>query len=199
MTDLRHPILYAEQMWKRQRLWAFFLVIAGVGFTILFTGRSRKLDSNALIFLFYIPSGLLLLGILMYYRRRSYLQVTEAGLRVSNLFSSVLIDWDLIRSPRVQPLRLAFQEKRKRMVTPLIRPLMEEPALFIRFRGDDDEVARISKKLGTRFAFEGMAAFPIPDPEAAIGELAAWVPTGSAAAASAGRNLGGARRTKRRR
>ena len=85
-------------------------------------------DTNAAIWLIYIAAGLVFGGLLLLYRQRNYTEVTDEGLRVSNLLRSVVIDYDLMRSARVQKLETHFQDKRKRYVRPVSRPLLEKDA-----------------------------------------------------------------------
>jgi len=191
---LRQPILYAEQMWRKQRLWVLFLVVIGVAMSgFLLLRPHRVFDPNTLIWVAYIPSGLLLLGALLYYRRRSHVEPLEEGLRVSNLLSHVVIDYAMIRSVKVQPLSQHFLDSRKRMIRPIGRPLMDRPALFIRLRGDDGELAAIRKKLGSQLVADDTIALPVPDPDAIAWDLNGRLPE------RAGVNLGGGRRGKRRR
>jgi len=190
---VRQPILYAEQMWRQQRFFAGFLVAVGLVMTgLLFYQHQLRSQAN-LIWLLYIPSGLLLGGAFLVYRRRSFVEPLEAGLKVSKLFSSVIIDYETIRGVKVQPLKLAFQDKRKRMVAPVIKPLLEKPALFVRLRGGEDDLAAIKKRLGARLSYEDMIALPVPDADAVAWAITSRLPD------RLGQNLGGGRRRKRRR
>jgi hypothetical protein len=191
LVVLRQPILYAEQMWRAQRLWALVLFVFGVlGSGYLLVTQKGRVDMSLLIFLGYIPVALLLVGLLFYYRRRSYAQVTEEGLKVSNLLSSALIPYEQIRSARVQPLERHFEGRLKR-VRPPVRPLLQRPALFVRVRNDEELVARIRKKLGTQLTLEDVIALPIPYPDVMAEEVVARLPY------RMGSNLGGQRRRKR--
>jgi hypothetical protein len=195
---VRQPILYAEEMWRRQRFWVAILVGLGIAMsTFLFSGffapRPTKMDFNLLIWPLYIPSGLLLGAILLYYRRRSYVQAGEERIKVSNLLNSVEIDYGLVRGVRVQPLQTAFQEAyRKRQKHPLAKPYLDKPALFIRLKKDDPATLAVVRKLGPRLAYEDMIALPIPDPDAFAWEITSRLPD------RLGQNLGGKRRRKRR-
>jgi hypothetical protein len=191
---MRQPILYANELWKRQRLWALVLVVVGTlmsGF-ILVSGRGQ-LAGTSWVWLLYAPCGLLYGGLLLYYRWRSYVQITDAGLKMSNLLSTLVIEYDRIRLVRVQPLERHFEESRRRLVRPINRPLLKTPALFLRLRGDEAQVAAITKKLGKQLASEDTIALPIPDPDAMAWELSSRLPERTAA------NLGGQRRRKRAR
>jgi hypothetical protein len=192
---VRQPILYAEEMWKRQRFWALILVVAGVvasSYLLIFT-PVRRFDQGTLIWLLYIPSGLLLGGILLYYRRRSYVHASDERLRVSNLLSAVDIDYSLVRGVRVQLLSAAFQETyRRKHQHPMAKPYLAKPALFIRLRKDDPTTLALVRKLGPRLAYEDTIALPIPDPDAFAWEISSRLPE------RLGQNLGGKRRRKRR-
>lgn len=189
---MRQPILYAEQMWRQQRFFAAFLLAVGVVMSGLLLYQ-HALKSSNLIWLLYIPSGLLLGGAFLYYRWRSFVEPESAGVKVSTLFSSVLIDYNSIRGVKVQPLSLAFQDARKKMVAPVIKPLLEKPALFIRLRGETEDVAAITKSLGRRLAYEDVIALPVRDADAVAWEINSRLPE------RLGQNLGGGRRRKRRR
>lgn len=194
---MRQPILYAEEMWRRQRFWALILVVVGIvmsAYALIYGhGGLRLNDPNSgWIWLLYIPSGALLAGALLYYRRRSYVEAGE-HLRISNLLSAVEIDYDLIRGVRVQPLKAAFEERsRRRYSTPITRPYEERPALFLRLRKDDPRTLAAVRKLGSRLAWEDTVALPISDPDAMSWEIGARLPD------RIGHNLGGQRRRKRR-
>jgi hypothetical protein len=193
---LRQPILYAEIMWRRQRVWALFLVVVGVVATAYFglnpQMRAGNQQSNFMIFAAYVPAGLIFLGLLMYYRWRSYVQVTDQGLKVSNLLHSVVIDWELIRNARVQPLERHFQEA-KRRVPPAARALAPQPALFLRLKADDEKLKEIRRKLGSQIVYQDTLAVPIRDPNAMSWEISGRLPERTAS------NLGGQRRRKRSR
>lgn len=190
---LRQPILYADQLWRQQRFFAGFLVAVGVVMTGLLISQGQIAKSANVIWLLYIPSGLLLGGAFLLYKRRSYVEALDGGVKVSTLRSSVLIDYDKIRGVKVQPLKLAFQDRRSRMVAPMMKPLIDKPALFIRLRGDDDELADIKKRLGTRMMFEDTIALPLSDADAVAWEIGARLPY------RLGQNQGGGKRHKRRR
>jgi hypothetical protein len=191
---VRQPILYGEEMWKRQRPFPVFFIIVGVVMSVvtLFTTWGRAV-SNSWLFLAYVGSGLVYGALLLYYRWRSRVEVTEEGLKVSNLLSSVVIDYDDIRSVRVQPLARHFEDSRKRLVRSVNRALMPKPALFIRLRGDEAQLAQLRKKLGAQLVAGDTVALPLPDPNAMSWEISSRLPERT------GVNLGGQRRRKRAR
>lgn len=192
LAVLRQPILYAELMWRAQRMWAVILLIFGLlgGASLLVANRGR-VDQTVVIFIGYIPCALVLGGLLLYYRWRSRAEVTESGLKVSNLLSGVVIEYDQIRSARVQPLERHFEGSRKRLIQRPTKPLMDRPALFVRVRGDDAALATLRRKLGPRLIADDMVALPVPDPDALAWEVTSRLPTAT------GMNLGGQRRRKR--
>jgi hypothetical protein len=190
---LRQPILYADQLWRQQRFFAGFLIAVGVVMTGLLIYQGQIAKSANVIWLLYIPSGLLLGGAFLLYKRRSYVEALDGGVKVSTLRSSVLIDYDRIRGVKVQALKLHFQDRRSRMVAPMMKPLIDKPALFIRLRGDDEELADIKRRLGTRMMFEDTIALPLSDADAVAWEIGARLPY------RLGQNQGGGKRHKRRR
>ena len=189
----RQPILYADQLWRQQRFFAGFLVAVGVAMTGLLIYKNQLNQTSNLIWAMYIPSGLLLGGAFLFYKWRSFVEPLDEGLKVSALRSSVLIGYDSIRSVKVQPLKLAFQDNRKKMVAPMMRPLLERPALFVRLRNDESSMAAIKKTLGARVVYDDMIALPVRDADAVSWEISSRLPD------RLGQNQGGGRRRKRRR
>jgi hypothetical protein len=192
-ANARQPILYADQLWRQQRFFAGFLVAVGVGMTALLIYRGELTQTTNLIWAAYIPSGLLLGGAFLLYKYRSFVEARDDGLKVSALRSSVLIDYDDIRSVKVQPLKLAFQDSRKRMVAPMMKPLLERPALFVRLRNDDGSMATIKKALGARVVYDDMIVLPLKDADVVSWEISSRLPD------RLGQNMGGGKRRKRRR
>ena len=192
-ASTRQPILYADQLWRQQRFFAGFLVAVGVGMSALLLYKGQLTSTSNLIWALYIPSGLLLGGSFLFYKYRSYAEPLDDGFKVSALRSSVLIPYESIRSVKVQPLNLAFLDKRKRMVAPMMRALMDKPALFVRLRSDESELAAIKKTLGGRVAYDDMIALPLKDADSLSWEISSRLPD------RLGQNQGGGRRRKRRR
>src|SRR5262245_5518330 len=181
-------------MWRKQRTWVLLLIVLGVvmSATMIITRRGT-FDTNAAIWLIYIAAGLVFGGLLLVYRQRNYAEVTDGGLRVSNLLRSVVIEYDLVRSARVQKLELHFQDKRKRYVRPISRPLLARDALFIRLRAEDPRTGELRRRLGAQLASEDTVALPVPDADAMAWEVTSRLPERT------GVNLGGQRRRKRAR
>ena len=172
------------------------LLGAGVIATGLAIYRGQLLSPTFTVWLIYIPAGLLLGGGIFLYRYRSNLRVLESGVKISSMLSSVVIDYDSIRSVKALPLRQHFQESRSRMVAPIMKQHIDKPAVFIRVRGDETQLAQIKKKLGLfrgRLMDQDMIAIPVPDADKVVWEISAHLPE------RVGQNQGGARRRKRRR
>jgi hypothetical protein len=189
----RHGNLYAHHLWRQQRFFAGFLVLIGLAMTALLIFQHQLFRSSNVVWLLYIPSGLLLGGAFLYYRWRSHVEPMEDGLKVSTMFRHVMIDYDSIRNVRVQELSAHFQDQRKRMVAPMMKQLIDKPALFIRLRADEEQLAAIKKSIGARLMYEDTIAIPVKDPDAAAWAITSHLPE------RIGQNLGGGKRRKRRR
>lgn len=194
LLSLRQPILYAELVWRNQRLWILMLCLAGLVLTpvSMFAYRGH-FSVNSGAFLVYLPLGLLYGAAILYYRQRSAVEVTEDGVKVSKLLRSVVIGYDLIRNVRVQKLETQFPEQRRRLLPPMMRSLTTKDALFLRLRAEDARMAEVRRVLGSRFVYEDMLAVPIPDPAAMSWEITSRLPERTSV------NMGGQRRRKRSR
>ena len=190
---VRQEILYADQLWRQQRYIAGLLVAVGLVMSAVLAYQGLLTKPAGLAWLLYLPAGLLLAGGFLFYKSRCYVEPQDGGVKVSMLRSSVLIDYDAIRGVRVQPLKLAFLDSRSRMVAPMMKALMEKPALFIKVRFDDQEAGVIRKRLGRRMMYEDTIALPIKDADAVAWEINAHLPE------RIGQNQGGAKRHKKRR
>jgi hypothetical protein len=206
---VHQEILYADQLWRQQRFFAGFLILIGlfmlgvliydreitqVGTEIsLAITKGEVYALGPSVWLLYVPAGLLLGAGFIYYKRRSFVEPVEDGLKVSTLRHSVLIAYDDIRQVRVQPLKLAFLDARSRMVAPMMKGLLDKPALFVRIKVDEDQSGLILKRLGRRMMYEDTIALPIHDADAVAWEINARLPE------RIGQNQGGAKRRKRRR
>jgi hypothetical protein len=191
---VRQRILYAEEIWRRQRLFPLFFITVGTVLTatVFITGGGR-FTGTSWIWPLYILSGVVYGAGLLYYRWRSQAEVTEAGLKISNLRSSYVIPYDSIRLVRVQPLARHFEDSRKKFIRPINRALLPRPALFVRLRADQGDLPEIRRKLGGQLVADDTVALPLPDPDAMSWEVSSRLPERS------GSNLGGQRRRKRSR
>jgi len=192
----RHQILYAHQLWLQQRFFAGLLLAAGIVATGIAVYQGQLLSPAFSVWLIYIPTGLLLGGVLLLYRARSNLRVLDDGVRISSMFNHVDIDYDSIRWVKALPLRQHFQERRSKMIAPIMKQHIDKPAVFIKVRGDETRLADIKKHLGifrSRLLFEDTIAVPVPDADTVVWEISAHLPE------RLGQNQGGARRRKRKR
>lgn len=186
----RQPILYAQQWWLRQRFFAFFLIGAGVVASAYLYWQLKKLTGSNVVWLLYIPSGGLMLGVLLFYKWRAFMEPREAGLHVSGLLRSVTIGWDVIRNARVQPLQAHFDGPRKRYITPMVRPLLDKPAVYVRLKATPEQLAYIRHQVGDRLLDGETLVLPVPDADKAAWEIGAQLPEKP----GTGANLGGGRR-----
>lgn len=192
----RHQNLYAHHLWQQQRFFAGLLLAAGIVATGISIYQGQLFSPAFSVWLIYIPTGILLGAAILLYRYRSNMQVLDDGVKISSMFSSVLIDYDSIRWVKALPLNQHFQDRRKRMVAPIMKQHIDKPAVFIKVRGDDAELAKMRKNLGlfrSRLMDEETIAIPVPDADTVVWEINAHLPE------KIGQNQGGARKRKRRR
>jgi hypothetical protein len=192
----RHQNLYADGIWRQQRFFAAFLIAIGMvmtGLAIYQHQFGHGAYGAYIVWTLYIPSGLLLGGVMFLYRWRSHVRVLDTGVHLSSWRQGVLIDFDSIRMVKVRPLREHFLERRSRLIAPIMKQHIDKPALFLRLKVDDAELAAIQKKLGRRMMDGDTIAVPVPDADALAWEITAHLPE------RIGQNLGGGKRRKRHR
>lgn len=192
----RHQNLYAHYVWLQQRFFALFLVGVGVVATALSLFQRTTFTTTFAAFVFYVPVGLLVIAALLFYRWRSKVEVSESGVKLSNTVRSVVIPYDSIRSVKALPLRQHFEDGRSRTVAPFMRKHLDEPAVFLKLRGDEVALKQIKSKLGvfkSGLMNEETIAVPVPDADVVVWEINAHLPERT------GQNQGGAKRRKRRR
>ena len=192
---VRHQNLYAHHLWLQQRFFAGLLLAAGIIATGIAIYQRQLFSPAYTVWLVYIPTGLALGGAILLYRRRSNVQVLDEGVRISGMFASVTLDYDSIRWVKALPLRQHFQERRSKMIAPIMKQHIDKPAVFIKVRADESQLTAIKKKLGlfrSRLMYEDVIAVPVPDADAVVWEISSHLPD------RLGQNQGGARRRKRR-
>jgi hypothetical protein len=122
--------------------------------------------------------------------------VLESGVKISNSLQSVVIDYDMIRWVKALPLRQHFEDGRGRRIVPFMKRHVDKPAVFLKIRGDETQLAAIKKRLGvfkSGLMDDDVIAIPVPDADAVVWEISSHLPE------RLGQNQGGARRRKRRR
>jgi hypothetical protein len=192
----RHQNLYAHHLWQQQRFFAGLLLAAGLVATGIAVYQHQLFSPAFSVWLVYIPTGILLGAAIFIYRWRSNVRVTDAGVKISSLLSSVVIDYDSIRWVKALPLRQHFQDRRSKMIAPIMKQHIDKPAVFIKVRGDEAQLKTIKKNLGifrSRLMDEETIAIPVPDADSVVWEISSHLPE------RVGQNQGGARRRKRRR
>jgi len=192
----RHQNQYAHYVWLQQRFFALFLVGVGVVATGISVYQHSVFTTTFAAFVFYVPIGLVVTGGLLFYRWRSKVEVQEDGVKLSNSVRSVVIPYDTIRSVKALPLRQHFEDGRSRTVAPFMRKHLDEPAVFLKLRGDEQQLKAIKSRLGlfkSGLMNEETIAVPVPDADAVVWEISAHMPERT------GQNQGGAKRRKRHR
>ncbi|HKW70667.1 MAG TPA: hypothetical protein VJP81_08815 [Candidatus Dormibacteraeota bacterium] len=192
----RHQNLYAHHLWQQQRFFAGLLLVAGLVATGISLYQHQLFSPAFSVWLVYIPTGLLLGAAIFIYRYRSNVRVRDEGVKISSLLASVVIDYDSIRWVKALPLRQHFQDRRSKMIAPIMKQHIDKPAVFIKVRGDEQQLKEIKKNLGifrSRLMYEDTIAIPVPDADAVVWEISSHLPD------RVGQNQGGARRRKRRR
>ncbi|TMC52575.1 MAG: hypothetical protein E6J20_11640 [Chloroflexi bacterium] len=192
----RHHNLYAHHLWRQQRFFAGLLLVVGALATGIAIYQRQIFTPGFAVWIVYIPTGLLLGAAILLFRERSHIKVEDGGLRISSLISSVVIDYDSIKSVKALPLRQHFQDKRSRMIAPIMKQHIDQPAVFLRIRGDETELAAIKKRLGifkARLMDDETIAIPVSDADTVVWEISSHLPE------KIGQNQGGARRRKRHR
>lgn len=188
--------MYAHHLWMQQRFYALLLLVIGVGTSAIALYQHQLFSGNFIAFIFYVPLGLLMAGGFLYYRWRSKVEVTDGGVKISNAFTHALIDYDTIRWVKALPLKQHFENGRTRRVVPFMKRHIEKPAVFIKLRADEPQLAAIKKRLGifkSGLMYDDMIAIPVPDADVVVWEISSHLPE------RLGQNQGGARRRKRRR
>jgi hypothetical protein len=192
----RHQNMYAHHLWMQQRFYAFLLLGIGLVTMGIAIYQRQLFSANFLAFFFYVPLGLIMAGGFLFYRWRSKVQVLDSGVKISNTFASALIDYNSIRWVKAMPLRQHFEDGRTRRIVPFMKKHVDKPAVFLKIRGDETQLAAIKKRLGifkSSLMVEDVIAIPVPDADAVVWEISSHLPE------RLGQNQGGARRRKRRR
>ena len=143
---MRHPILYADQVWRRQRWIVIFALLYAVSsnFWLLYLNHFRLNRETPLYLLFVLLAFLLFAGFQIN-KQRSYVEVEEDGLRVSRVLRSQLIRFEQIRSVKVLPLRTVTADLPRRSITPAMKQLLDQPSLLIKLQGDPAQLAQTVK------------------------------------------------------
>lgn len=195
-TPTRHQNLYAHYVWLQQRFFVGFLVAVGVVATAISVYQRNVFSTTFAAFVFYVPVGLLVAGALLFYRWRSKVEISESGVTLSNSVRSVTIPYESIRSVKALPLRQHFEDGRSRSVAPFMRKHLDEPAVYLKLRGDETQLKEIKSKLGvfkSGLMNEETIAVPVPDADKVVWEISSHLPE------RIGQNQGGARRRNKRR
>ena len=191
----RYQNQYAHYVWLQQRFFAGFLLAVGVVSTGISVYQRSIFSTTFAAFVFYVPVGALVIAALLFYRWRSKVEVSDSGVKLSNSVRSVTIPYDSIRSVKALPLRQHFENGRSRSVAPFMRKHLDEPAVFLKLRGDEAQLKEIKRRLGvfkSGLMYEETIAVPVPDADKVVWEISSHLPERT------GQNQGGARRRSKR-
>src|SRR5947209_14147191 len=144
-----------------------FLLVMGLAFSLYFVLVLKTTRDVYVLLAEAVGGAALVLLFFGGYRYQSYVKITEEGLRFNWTFpfSSAVVPYAAIRSARVSDLRAFYPENRKSFVNNMTKPLLDRPALYMRVAGDEATLARLSRKLGRRYLYDGQIAVPVPDPK----------------------------------
>lgn len=188
---MRYQNLYTHEFWRRNMISTSILLVVYIGI-LAYIWRGKNL---AVIIAYAALGGLLVFSIYGLYRSLSYVRPLENGLEFHwhVPFRSTIVAWDLIRNPKVGPLKTVYPKGARS--DNLAQALLEKPALLARLAANGDDVTRITRRLGRRYIFDGSLAVPVSNPQALAEEVSRRLPSRSLGTP----NLGGGRRRKRRR
>jgi hypothetical protein len=188
--------MYAHHLWMQQRFYALLLLVIGTATTGIAIYQHQLFTSNFAAFIIYIPIGLLLAGGFLFYRWRSKVHVLDSGVKIQNVLASVTVDYDSIRWVKALPLKQHFEDGRTRRIAPFMKRHIDKPAVYLKIRGDEAQLAAIKKRLGffkSALMSDDVIAIPVPDADVVVWEISSHLPE------RLGQNQGGAKRRKRRR
>ena len=188
--------MYAHHLWEQQRFYALLLLAIGIGVTVIALFQHQLFTGNFVAFIFYTPLGLIMVTALLLYRRRNTVHVLDEGVKIANTFQSVVIDYDTIRWVKALPLRQHYENGRGRRIVPFMKKHVDKPAVFLKLRGDETQLAAIKKRLGifkSGLMDEDVIAIPVPDADVVVWQISSHLPE------RLGQNQGGKKRRKRRR
>lgn len=178
-------------MWRRN--WPLAPVLLVVGGVLAVVYRTTR-DLPLLVGECVIGSALIIVCFGAF-KRFSYASATDAGLQLhwTFPFMSTTVPYEVIRSTRVEELRKFYPVNRKTYINAMTKPLLDKPAFFARLAAEEEAAAAVIKRLGRRYVVDGVLAIPVADPRTLSQEVTQRLPTRSQP------NLGGAKRTKRKR
>ena len=189
---MKHPNLYADELWKRNWPLAPVLLVVGAVLAVIYQ-HSKDLP---LLLAECVGGSALILIFFGGFRYFSHVRVTDRGLHFhwTFPFTNTLVPFEAIRSTRVGELRAHYPDNRKSYVNAMTKPLLDKPAVFAKLGGDEATVSRLSQRLGRRYVVDGTIAVPVSDPRSLSQEVSQRLPNRQQQ-----QNLGGAKRPKRRR
>jgi hypothetical protein len=158
-VSLRFPIRYATQRWSDGKWFygGFFIILM----LLVAINLIQQHQVVSFIPVLAVDGGILVAFWLM--RLYSYVEISDAGLRIRYLFRHLELPYSALARVRRQPLEVAFQPaERRRLVTRFVRRLAKEPAAYIRLdRRQPELVESAERQLGPRFVAGADIVVPI--------------------------------------
>lgn len=157
----RFYIRYAIQRWDDAKWFIGSFVVVLLGLTV-YSILAHRSSLTYVIVLFM--EAVFLLG-LWTFRRTSYLEIGDEGLRVRYLLTRLELPFTAVTRVRKQPLGVAFQPaERRRYVNRFVRRLSRDPAVYIRLdRRESELIEEVTRRLGARMVNGADLILPITD------------------------------------
>jgi hypothetical protein len=161
----RYEIRYSLERWKDSRWFIGWLVLVLVVFSVFFRPRNQSLGTVLIPSIEAVVIGGVYLAGLYIFRRTSYVELGNEGLRIRYGLTSLELPYAAISRLRRQPLDVAFAApERRRYKNRFTRRLGREPAVYIRVdRRQDELLAQIQRRLTPRFVLGYDIVLPISD------------------------------------
>jgi hypothetical protein len=167
MTGMRsrYEIRYALERWKDSRFFILWLVLVLLVFSVFFRPRNQSIAVILIPGIEAVIIGGAYLAILYIFRRTSYIEIGDDGLRVRYGLTTLELPYTAISRVRRQPLDVAFQApERRRYRNRFTRRLGPQPAVYIRVdRRQPELIPQFERRLGARFVVGQDIVLPLND------------------------------------
>ena len=160
----RFYIRYAIQRWDDAKWFIGSFVIVLLGLTVY----SILVHRSSLTYVIVLFMEVVFLLGLWTFRRTSYLEIGDEGLRVRYLLTRLELPFTAVTRVRKQPLGVAFQPaERRRYVNRFVRRLSRDPAVYIRLdRRESELIEEVTRRLGARMVNGADLILPLTDLDA---------------------------------
>jgi hypothetical protein len=165
-TGDRFYIRYAIQRWDDAK----WFIGSFVGVLLALTIYSIAVHRSSVTYVIVLVIEVLFLLGLWTFRRTSYLEIGDEGLRLRYLLTRLELPFTAVTRVRKQPLGVAFQQAdRRRYVNRFVRRLSRDPAAYIRIdRRERELIEEVTRRLGARMVNGADVILPITDVDAFV-------------------------------